>query len=93
MQLGRERMKKEKAKRKWGKDENYHMLFQQEEPTETAIKTAGKDHYLGAPTTGEQPLPTPITTGASIALYSNNKDWELINTGRGRLVDSTHPKH
>lgn len=67
--------------------------FNKEEPTERAMKTAGKDHYLGAPTTGNTPLPTPITTGASIALYSNNIAWELINTGRSRLVDSTHPKH
>lgn len=42
------------------------------------METAGKDQYLGAPTTGNTLLPTPITAGASIALYSNNKDWELI---------------
>lgn len=67
--------------------------FNKEEPTERAMETAGKDHYLGAPTTGNTLLPTLITAGASIALYSENKDWELINTGRGRLVASTHPKH
>lgn len=93
MQVGRERIKKEKVKRKWGKDENYHMLFQQGGTNRESNENSWKRPLPWSTYHREHTPAHPHHDRASIALYSNNIDWELINTGRGRLVDSAHPKH